>query len=197
MKQSIKLSRYAVVTIAVWAIGLILLAAGYVLLYVPQQTDRVRLERECIQSRIQLEEAQLAARTETREKIQLQSEEKNQMIAGFSTDYNGETELVFEIGQIASELHLAEFSSKHEEQRSRPTVGKGLNEGWLKVEFMASFEQFAQFINRLERNCPVVFVEEVFFRRTSESSKGHDVSLLLSFLTENEPAAKTVALATK
>ena len=39
MKQNIKLSRYAVITIAVWATGLILLAVSYSLLYVPQLTQ--------------------------------------------------------------------------------------------------------------------------------------------------------------
>lgn len=197
MKIKVKLSRYATAGIAVWGFCLVLLGIGYGLFYAPQHADLTELKNQFQQNETQLEKAQLAASVEVREKIQLECEEKSRLIGCFSTEHNAQTELVFEIGQIASELHLSDFSSKHENQQAQSTVKNGLEEAWLEVEFVATFEQFAQFINQLERNCPVVFVEKVFFRRNSEESQGHDVTLMLSFLTKTNQTKKTVALATK
>ena len=186
MKSITKLSRYAIITAAVWAVSVIVLAGGYFLFYMPQQIEFAQMKNQCNESQTMLEQSQLAAREQTKEKQKQRCEEVSQRIAGFSTQQDTVTELVFEIGRIANELHLVEFSSKNQRQKSYSTVGKSecVSEVWLNVDFEASFEQFAQFINQLECHSPVVFIEEVSFRRQSRSDKGHDASLKLSFLAE-------------
>lgn len=199
MKLKTKLSRYTLSAIAIWALCAVLTAAGYGLFYAPKNAEVTRLKSQYGQIQDELDHAQAAAQPDTRMTLQQQFEEKEQLIGCFSTEQNAETELVFEIGQIASELGLREFSSKQEDQQTHPTVKDGLEEEWLSVEFYSTFEQFAQFINRLERNCPVVFVEKVFLRRSKEGvdGKGHDVSLMLSFLIEKEKKPIAVAKVSK
>jgi len=198
MTMKTKLSRYTAALGAVWTACLILLAAGYILFYAPQKANLIGLQTQYRQSCIELDEAKLAASAETRESMQARYEQQNQLIADFSTDADAETELVFQVGQIASQLQLGEFSSKHLKQKSHSTVDKSkiLKEGWLEIECSATFEQFAQFVNQLERNHPVVFIEEVYFRRSPENNEGHDVKLQLSFLLKTETNKSAVAMAT-
>ena len=167
MKSKIKLSRYTIVTAAVWAVSVVVLGGGYFLFYAPQQAELLQVNNQCDESQTALGQAQLAAQDEAKAKQKQQCEDVSQFISGFSTHQDSVTELVFEIGRIANELRLSEFSSKDQKQKNYSTVGKSelVSEVWLKVEFQATFEQFAQFLNRLECHDPVVFVEEVLFQR--------------------------------
>ena len=198
MQTKIKLSRYTIVMAAIWAVSAVVLGGGYVLLYLPQQAELLQVTNQCNESQIALEQAQLAGQDQTRVKQQQQFEEVSQLISGFSTQEDSVTELVFEIGRIANELRLSEFSSEDQRQENYPTVGKSklVSEVWLKVDFEATFEQFAQFLNRLERHDPVVFVEVVSFRRGTRDANEHKASLKLSFLAETEAKNKKVAAAT-
>ena len=198
MKTKIKRSRYTIVTAAIWAVSVIVLGGGYTLLYMQQQANFLQVKSQCHERHIAMNKAQLAAQDEVKAKQKQQCEEVHQLISGFSTQQDSVTELVFEIGRIANELRLSEFSSKDQKQKNYSTVGKSelVSEVWLKVEFQATFEQFAQFLNRLECHDPVVFVEEVSFRRGSQDTHEHTTSLQLSFLAETGAKNKKVALAT-
>lgn len=198
MKIKIKFSRYTTTLIIAWASCLILFGVGYAFFYSPQKMMLGRLQNQCRESQDQLDKGRLAANTETRKKLQEQCSQKKRLIAGFSTESDTESELVFEVGQIATELNLSGFSSKHLELKGHSTVGKSkmIKEAWLDVECSATFQQFARFVNQLERNSPVVFVEELFFRRKPKKEKGHDIKLQLSFLLNTKSKNSSVALAT-
>ena len=198
MKSKIKLSRYTIVTAAVWAVSVIVLGGGYFLLHAPQQATLLQLKNQCAESQSALVQAQLAAQDQTKAKQKKQCEEVGQLISGLSTQRDAVTELVFEIGRIASELRLSEFSSKNQKQKNYSTVGKSklVSEVWLDVEFQATFEQFAKFLNRLESHSPVVFVEEISFRRGAKDMYEHKASLQLSFLAKTGVENKKVAAAT-
>lgn len=198
MKSKIKLSRYTIATATVWAVSAVVLGGGYFLLHLPQKTELLQVNNQYAESQTALEQAQLAACDKTKSKQKQRSEEVSQLISSFSTQQDTVTELVFEIGRIANELRLSEFSSKNQKQKNYSTVGKSklVSEIWLDVDFQATFAQFAQFVNRLECHSPVVFVEEVSFRRGSQDGKGHKASLQLSFLAETRAKNKKVAVAT-
>ena len=193
-----KLSKYAIITLATWGVSAVVVGAGYFVCYSPQKIELARLQNQCAASQTELEQARLAGQDPTKEKMKLRCEETARLISAFSTERDKMTELVFQVGQIANDLHLKEFSSKNENRKNQSTVTKSktLDEGWLNVEFFATFNQFAEFINQLERHCPAVFVEEVSFRRATSDNKGHTASLKLSFLAEKETDNKKVAMAT-
>jgi len=196
-KSNIKLGKYAIVTLAVWAVCVVGIGGGFVLFFQPQKIERTQVQKQFSESQAELEKAQLAAQDQAKEKMKRRCEETSRLISEFSTKPDKMTELVFQVGQIANDLRLTEFSSKNEKRKDQSTVEKSktLEEAWLNVEFFATFNQFAEFINRLERHCPVVFVEEVSFRRGTTKAKGHAVSLRLSFLAEKDAGDKKVAMA--
>ena len=199
METKIKLNRYLIVTAAVWIVSVIALGGGYLLFGASQKSELVQLKTQCAESQSALEKAQMAAREKTKARQQQACEEVDQLLSSLSTQHDAVTELVFEIGRIATnELRLIEFSSKNHKQNGYLTVGDSqfVDEVWLKVDFRATFEQFAQFLNRLECHNPVVFVEEVSFRRGTIDTDGHQISLRLSFLTESGTKNKKVATAT-
>ncbi len=186
--SDIKGNKYLMSLIGTWAGCILLIGAGYYLLHMPKKDVLMQVGRQYSESKELLETAQMATRDDICQKIKQSSEETAQKITNFSVSQDDITGLVFEIGKIANELGLAEFSSKNQREQSYPTVGKDsmVTEAWLEVEFKSSFCQFAQFVNRLERGAPAVFVEKTFIRRDESGMQKHDVKLWLSFLTTKE-----------
>lgn len=197
MKSIIKLNRYTLVIAGVWIVAAIVLGGGYILFHGPQKNELAQIKNQYNESLSDLERAQLAAQDQTKTQLKQQCEEVGRLISGFSTHQDTVTELVFEIGRIATDLRLSEFSSKNQTQKDS-TIGKSelLSEFWLEVEFQATFEQLAQFIYQLECHSPVVFVEELHLQRGQDTRK-HKASLQLSFLAKTEATNKTVATATR
>lgn len=197
MKIKVKANKYMIAVVTVWGISIGLLFVGYFALMQPQSLKLQQLRIQYQDSQQQSDHAQMAAMTESLNRLLDKREQSKNLIETFSIRQDDVTGLVFEIGQIANELALSDFSSKTQNQASYSTLGKSkiLNENWLNVEFEGTFEQYVRYMNKLERNQPVVFIEEVFFRRGNDS-KAHKATLDLSFLTQTEKVNGSLAVAT-
>ena len=170
---------------------------GFLFLKAPQDAVLSQLRIQYQESKDRAEQAQLAANPESRTKLMERSDHSAKLIDTFSTGQGAVTSLVFDIGELADELSISDFSSKALEAGGYSTVGKSksVDESWLGVEFAGSFDQFVKYINELERNEPVVFVEKILFLRGTEGSVSHQVKMDLSFLTQTKKLTDSIAMA--
>lgn len=194
-KQKIKLTVYQITLMGTWTVSILLLGAGYLMLFEPRAQLLVRTENKLSESNETLALAKMAAREDSRHKQTEKLELTRQTIDRFSIPQENITALVFEIGEIANELRISEFSSKIRDYSQKQKTGSAgcLQESWLNIECSASFEQLIQFINRLERHDPVVFVEKLSIQRRSGETAGHEVEMELSLLAAENKAAAAVA----
>ncbi len=201
-KEDSKKNKYWIAVGAVWAAGLVLLGAGFFLLHQPRKDILENVRRQHAESNDLAMIARKAARSDVQEQLQQRLDETEQAVRQYSVPQDSTNGLVFEIGKIANELGLAEFSSKNQSvKKASATDKKGkekeeLTEAWLRVEFRASFLQFAQFINRLERQAPTVFVETMTLVRNDSDPARHDVRMELSFLVR-QTQSPSIAFAEK
>lgn len=196
MKKKIKLSQYTIAVIAVWAVAALAVLAGYFFMKLPQDAELDQLRTQCTESQTRADYAQMAAIPESQTKLIERCEESERQIETFSTRQDTVTGLVFEIGELADELSLCDFSSKALTVSQYSTVGKSeiITENWLNVEFEGSFDQFVKYVNELERNQPVVFVEKIFFRRGTEGPASNQIKMDLSFLTQTQKVTGSLAM---
>jgi hypothetical protein len=196
-KDDVKKSRYGLLVAAVWALSVVVFAAGFFLFHRPRKEAMQSLERQYNESNDQVFIARKAARGDVRDQLQQKLQDAEEAVRQFSVPRESTNGLVFEIGKIANELELTEFSSKNQSVQNLSTADKKekkeLTEAWLKVEFKASFLQFARFINRLERQTPTVFVEKMTLLRNDADPTRNVVRMELSFLVRQED--KELALA--
>lgn len=194
-KKTLKVTRYSAALAAAWVGGLALIGTGYFFFQVPKQTMLMQIEHQYAESRQGRELAETAARDEVRQKAQQRLEAVQQAIHAYSLPADNVTSLAFEIGKTATELGLSEFASKHRRSQTVSTVEKSkcVAEAFLSVEFKASFDQLAQFINRLERSSPAVYIEELDVRR-GQDGRPHEVRMELSFLTTEDASKRSVAM---
>ncbi len=191
-----KITKFKLFLAVLWAACLLLLGAGILFFHLPQKEVLARIESQFNESRQQREVADLASRETVRQKAQQQLDEVQHQIQQYSLPTDDVTALVFEIGKKAAELGLSDFSSKQLDLQKLSTVEKSkhLTEAWLQVEFEASYEQFLQFVNRLEQSTPVVFVEDLVIRRADQGKAKHKVKMELSFLARTEKQSRPVAM---
>ena len=196
MKVDIKHNKYKICLIGIWVGCVLLIGAGYFVFHLPKKSQLVQIQRQYTESQDQLTIANKATRDDVRQQAEQNFEDTANMINRYSIPCDNVTGVVFEIGKIANELGLSEFSSKNQKAQSLSTLGdsKVVSEAWLEVEFESSFLKFVQFVNRLEQETPVVFVEKITIRRNEGVQTNSDVKMELSFLTtENKVDSVAVA----
>jgi len=188
MKLKNKPSRYIKILSVIWLLSAVLAGIGYFLLYLPLQLQIAQINNKINISNTALHEAQLAAQKKTQLQQKKQYNAAQNLIKKFSVPSDTVTGMVFGIGRIASDLSLIEFSSKNqtdqESSAAESETEKQIAEVWLNVDFKATFNQFIQFVNRLESDKPMVFIESLLFRKDIQNSKMNTVSLDLSFLKQ-------------
>ena len=103
----------------------------------------------------------------------------------FALDFEDSANLVFDIGQIAGEKKIDSFSIKtknNKDNRGRSAMPdyKYLCENHMDVSFTGNFNQFAAFLNALERHRPVVFVDTFNITRSEKNDSGNEVNMNLA-----------------
>ncbi|MBL7214929.1 MAG: hypothetical protein ISS71_04550 [Phycisphaerae bacterium] len=196
MKIDLKNSTYLVSLIAVWGGVFLVLIACYFIFDLPQKEMLAQVQRQHTESKDMLLLANKATRQDIQDQMKRHFEEVDETVRRFSVPQDNTTGVVFEIGKIANELGLSEFSSKNQRVRDLSTLGENqeVTEAWLKVEFKSSFLNFAQFVNHLESQTPTVFIEQITLRRNENDLREHDVKMELSFLvTQNQTDSVAMA----
>ena len=112
----------------------------------------------------------------------------------FVTKHGEVGSLALHIKQIAGEVGVKDFSSKNKTINSYEKISgcKEIEEGRILVNFKGSFVQFAEFVNKLERNKPVVFVDTFTVTRSIEAGSKHSFSMVLIFFVKKKQAVSMV-----
>ena len=100
--------------------------------------------------------------------------------------------LTLDIGRISNEVELDSIKSSFTGgERTLKTVNyKHIIARYISVNFNSSFNEFADFLNRLERSRPVFFIDTFSITRSVESDSGHKVDMKLAVLIGKEAKTK-------
>ena len=128
---------------------------------------------------------------ETRIRLNKQVQQLRDKLHDFVTDSEGSADLTFDISQIASDKEVSSFSIKSKDKRGgkQVTDSQHISETRIGVGFTARFNQFAAFINALERHRPVVFVDRFKITRSKQEDSANKVNAELTVLVRTrEPS---------
>jgi len=175
-------------TLAVLWIGCFaLLAAFYYLFLVPQQksldTLRAKINAE-EEKRADLRLAGMpSVQKEYRKKIENLQKRLNEMVSG----YDDSSSMTFAVSKIAREKNISSFTSKGVKRVLDPTLEKckNISEKRIRVSVNSDFAGFIQYLNSLERNQPVIFVDKFSLEKNSKKST-LDVEMELAAFTRKK-----------
>ncbi len=163
----------------IWAACFVIFLLAYMLVLGPQKNYEKSIENKLAERKQVYESALRAARKETKIRLTEQIERLQSRLQDFVIDFEDSANLTFDISQIANEKNVASFSIKSKDGRGPSTIteAKYIRENLIVISFIGGFNQFATFLNALERHRPVLFVDKFSITRSGQDDSGYQVSL--------------------
>ena len=176
--------KYLITVGLIWVGCFALFLLAYILVISPQQKRRKNVKQQHDEIKKICDSAINASREETKIKINEEIEKLKKTLKSYVVDYEDSSNLTFDISQIANEKKVNSFSIKMQEggKGSAGTNFKYIQENEIDIGFAGNFNQFATFLNALERNEPVFLVENFRIIRSKTDDLNHRVNIAaLSF----------------
>lgn len=197
VKNNSMWKKYALVAGGTWGLWLALTAIVYFLLLGPQNTLLAKLRKDFVSSNEEYSLAQMAGRPETQNCLEQKAQTLRQKTAYFLVPQDNPGGLILQISQLAARHQLQDFTSRViSSPGSKKTDKSKITEAWMELNFSGNFPQIASFINSLERNEPVVFIENIIINRGKEADGMPSANVQISYLTQ-KPEAQAKDASTK
>ncbi|NLH17355.1 MAG: hypothetical protein GX455_12325 [Phycisphaerae bacterium] len=185
--------RYGIITAVYLAVCIAGMGLFYGLVLSPQNLRRTQLHSDLMDLTEQFDQAQEARTEQSRTRLQERLAAVQKTWQDFVVDPTRASTLAFQIGQMANDLKVAEFSAHRKEAQTQDEMEsyKKIEETWLQIAFRGSFESFAQFLNRIERNQPSMFVEEFTLKKNQDPTVQPEMEVTLCYFTERDEPVET------
>ena len=173
--------KYFLMSAVIWSVCLVIFVVAYIFIIGPQKNTKKLIENKLAEKRNIYESAIKAAQDETRIQIDQQIENLHNDLKDFVADFEDSANLTFDLSQIAEEKKVTSFGSKVKSNlglKTKKDEYKFISENEINITFSGNFNQFATFLNDLERHRPVIFVEKFSLIRSSDlKDTGYRVNL--------------------
>ncbi|OHB44794.1 MAG: hypothetical protein A2178_01270 [Planctomycetes bacterium GWC2_49_10] len=181
--------KYIATVTVIWTAALILFVLGYMFILIPKDKE-VQSQREALNAKeFELKRAIDADSNESRTKLAEEFGNLSERAANYVLSIEAASKLAFDIGQIASELEVKEFScsvnNNYNDMLNIIPDCKSISVMYLGVNFNSSFNKLAQFINRLERSRPAIFVDKFDIAYAADDNNEHKIGLALKVFVSN------------
>ncbi len=179
----------------IWAVCLVLFGLIYVLVLGPQNRSKKKLESKLEEKRQLFEFAQNAAHEDNRNRLLEQIEKLQNNLAVFTIDFENSANLTFDISQIAREENVSSLNVENKNKFDSLDVSdsKNISENHINISFITGFNQFAAFLNALERHQPILFVNEFKLVRSNKNMSAYQATIDVAALIKKQQDKKTTA----
>jgi hypothetical protein len=111
----------------------------------------------------------------------------------FVIDFEDSANLTFDISQVANDQKVSSFSIKTKDNRTLSAIPdcSYVFENYLEISFAGGFQQFATFLNALERHRPVLFIDKFTVIHSRTEGTGYQVGMDVTFLVGKPKEGKT------
>lgn len=190
MKSNI--AKYIKLAALIWSCCFIVFLLVFLLVLSPLNRHRTQVESEFKKVKSDADSALLASEEETKIRLNEQIQDLNDTLGNFVIESENTSNLIYQISGISNEIELKAFQITPTGQNISTFDNCKYISGQLyQVGFIASFNQFATFLNALERYRPVIFIDTFSITRSRQGENSHTVDMQLAILVlKNEKAKK-------
>jgi Tfp pilus assembly protein PilO len=180
--------KYLVTVGLIWTGSLMVLLLVNVLVLSPQRNSKRELEKQLVEKKQLYESVLKMSQQDTRAQLNKQIEDLRGELRNFVANSEESANLTFDISEIANEKKLTAFSIKNKDSRGVAALPNCnyIAENQIDVSFTGGFNEFAVFLNALERHQPVVFVNRFTITRSEETDSKPRVNMDLSVLVRKK-----------
>ncbi len=180
--------KYLTTTGLVWSACFVMFLFAYMLVLSPQRKLRARVEGALTEKKQVYEGALRASREETRVQLNGEIDRLQERLADFVIEFEDSANLTFDISQLAKEKDVGSFSIRGRDRSAvSPILGcESIEDSHIDLSFTGQFGQFAGFLNALERNRPVLFVDTFSITRSDQAQTDHRVNMDLAVFVKKQ-----------
>lgn len=155
---------------------------AYIVLLAPQQKIKKTVESQLGDITKKYNSALTADQEDTKKKKNEEIEKLLDTVRKFAYEVEDSANLTFDISQIANDKKVNSFSIKIQEdiRGAQKSDLKYIQESNIDIGFAGDFNQFATFLNALERHQPVVFVDNFKITRSTLEDSNHKANMRLA-----------------
>jgi len=174
----------------------VILLLAYMFIVRPQKNAKRLVESRLAEKQQVYESALRAAKEETKIRLNEQIESLQNRLKDFVAEFEDSATLTFDLSQIAEEKKVASFGSKVKTNRGitrNKDEYKYIHENQINISFTGDWNQFATFLNSLERHRPIIFVDQFTIARAGqdEDESVFRVNLNVAALVRKQPDSET------
>lgn len=180
--------KHLAVVALTWAGCFVLFLLAYVFILGPQSRSKKQIAKELLEAKQTYERTVTAAQDEAKAQLSEELQDLQNRLEQFVVDIGDSANLTFDISQIANENRVNSFGINSKDKAVSPLAPKfnHITERSIHVSFAAGFNQFATFLNTLERNRPVLFVDKFVITRSDRDNTGHQVNMDLAVFVKKQ-----------
>jgi hypothetical protein len=185
--------RYGIIAGVYLAVCVTVMGLFYGAVLRRQNLQWAELHTELTDLTDQYDQAQLARTEQSRARLQERLAAVKKTWQDFVVDPARASTLAFQIGQMANDLKVSDFSARRKDAQGHEEMQdyKIIEESWLQIAFRGPFESFALFLNRIERNQPSMFVEEFTMKKNQDAAAKPEVDVSLCYFSERPEPLET------
>ena len=187
--------KYLITSGIIWVACFVIFLLAYMFIVRPQKISKRLIESKLAEKKQVYEFAIRAAKKETKIRLNEQIESLQNRINDFVVDFEDSANLTFDLSQIAEEKKVASFGSKVKSNRGITRNNdeyKYIHENQINISFTGDWNQFATFLNTLERRRPVIFVDKFTIARVGQDDSVFSVNLNVAAFIRKQQDSKTV-----
>jgi type II secretory pathway component PulM len=180
--------KYLATVALIWAGCLILLFLLYMLVIAPQQKSKSNTAKQLTETKQKYDQTVRATKPESGTQLREEIQRLKGRLQQFVIEPEQSADLTFDISQIAKNNQVSSFSIRSRDQTTASKIPNCnyIEEKQIYISFAASFDQFARFLNALERNEPTLFVDRFTITRSDQDDSSHEVSMDLTVFVRKE-----------
>jgi len=143
-----------------WAACFILLVFSYLIFVGPQEQTKQQLTDQIEEKKQLLEVAEKSAEPAELGKLEESAKQINQRLSDFVIEPHNTSDLIFDISRLAHSKQVESFSVRSRDRANTEIPQIDLIEkNEVSISFVGGFLKFAELLNELERNNPIVFID--------------------------------------
>ena len=153
--------KFLIIWALAWGTSLLLLVIIYVFLVTPQKKELEILRGELVEKEQQHSTSEIADSEKTRTQLSRETTQLSEKLAEYVVERDDLSKVTFGVKKIASEIGLRKYEGKLMAGLPYMPIDNCYRIGSMNVNlnFNSTFNEFARFINILERHKPIIFIE--------------------------------------
>ncbi|MFH1616880.1 MAG: GspMb/PilO family protein [Planctomycetota bacterium] len=171
-----------------WAV--LFVFSGFMFLYLirPQKAEIVNLRERIKEQQLYHQMGEDAQNTATKVKAEKILEDLQNTFNDFAIEADQAESVIFHIREIAEQVKVKDYTIRHLDLDMGKAKGEQaeITERRLSVSFTAEFPAFLSFVNKIEMNTPIIFIDRFDISKKQMQGSSNNVNLALFFYVMNE-----------